>query len=39
MADQLQALADRIDVPEAKAELLRQRGEQLALLKTLRGEP
>jgi predicted transposase/invertase (TIGR01784 family) len=39
MADQFQALADQIDDLEAKAELLRQRDEQLALLKTLRGEP
>jgi predicted transposase/invertase (TIGR01784 family) len=43
VADQLQLLADPIEDPEAKADLLRQRSEQLAqvetLLNVLRGAP
>jgi hypothetical protein len=39
LADRLQDLAGRADTPEVKAELLRQRDEQLALLKALQGNP
>lgn len=39
LADQLQALADRIDDPDTKADLLRQRDEQLAAVAAIRESP